>query len=89
MVRVRNWTDEQEREAVRVLERPLRVKALDLLMDERLTVEELSQRLGQRDRVMRFHCRELIKARIVEEFIEGQVRRLRPTPLGLYAREWV
>lgn len=94
MAGVRDWTDEEERDAVRVLEHPLRVEAFDLLMTERLTAREISGRLRKRENVVNYHCRQLIKAGCIEvvevERVPGtEAKILRPTPLGLYAREWI
>lgn len=94
MATIKTWTDEEERRAVNLLEYPMRVEVFDLLMSERLTAKQMSDRLDQRENLIQYHCRRLIKAGAVEVVEIEQVRGvkakiLRPTPLGLYAREWV
>jgi len=91
---MKTWTDREEREAVKVLEHPLRVEAFDLLMAERLTAKDISRHLHQRENLVGYHCRRMIKGGVVEvvkvEPVRGvEAKILRPTPLGLYAREWV
>lgn len=88
----KSWTDREEKEAAKVLEHATRVEAFDLLMGERLTTWQISRRLRQRESRIGYHCRKLVTAGLVEVVEVEQVRGakakiLRPTPLGLSARE--
>jgi DNA-binding transcriptional ArsR family regulator len=83
---MKTWTDDEEVAAIKLLEHPLRLKAFELLMVERLSAREVAAQLDEREKLVSYHCRRMIRARVVE-VMEGEV--LRPTPLGVYAREWV
>ncbi len=94
MVGLKTWTESEERKAVELLEHPVRVKVFDLLMIERLTSRDLSRRLHLNEKLVNYHCRRLIRFGTIEVISIEQRRGteakiLRPTPLGLYAREWV
>jgi DNA-binding transcriptional ArsR family regulator len=89
----KSWTDTEERKAVKTFEVPLRVEVFDLLVEEPLTSREIGRRLRQRENLIGYHCRRLVRAGVVEVMDTEQRRGaeakiLRPTPLGLFAREW-
>jgi predicted transcriptional regulator len=91
---IKTWTDREERDAVKALEHPTRVGAFDQLISERLTSREISRRLHQPENLVGYHCRRLLRDGVIE-VVEVEPRRgakakiLRPTVLGLYARERV
>jgi hypothetical protein len=82
---MQTWSDREETAAVKLLEHPIRVKAFDLLMAERLTRAGVGRRLGSRETVTAYHCIRLVRGGVLE-MADDEI--LRPTPLGLYAREW-
>jgi DNA-binding transcriptional ArsR family regulator len=92
MAETKSWSDEEAREAMKTLELPIRVEVFDLLRKEPLTSREISRRMRKRENFIGYHCRRLVRARVVE-VVNTEQRRgaeakiLRPTLLGLYARE--